>query len=259
MKKNIFQCGLLICLSLLPLIPQKGLAEKLSLDSLIAEALRSNSDLKSAEYRYKAFEAKVPQSGALPNPMFQVTVSNLSTDSWSLGKAPMSGTELMLSQTIPFPGKQGLARKATLNLARKTKEDYQSVQNFILSQLKQNYYQLYLLHKSIGITRENKKLLENFTSIAQTRYSVGKGLQQDVLKAQVEVSKMIDELISLEEMKKTTQARINILLNRNPQEELAEPEDLFFRQMDYTEEELQTLALQYNSTIKGMGYSVNAS
>jgi cobalt-zinc-cadmium efflux system outer membrane protein len=258
-RKNIFWCGLAICLSLLTLFSNESLAQKLSLDSLIAEALRANPDLRSAESRYKAFEAKIPQVGSLPDPMLKATASNLPIDSWSLDQTPMSGVELMFSQKIPFPGKLGLAKKTTKSIAQKTKEDYESTKNFVLSELKKNYYQLYLLQKSIEITQKNKLLLEDFARIASTRYSVGKGVQQDVLKAQVEVSRMIDKLISLEEMEKTTQAKINILLNRNPQESLGVVSDLVFEELDYSEEELQNLALKDNPYLKGKGFLVKAS
>ncbi|MGB2990920.1 MAG: TolC family protein, partial [Candidatus Zixiibacteriota bacterium] len=121
------------------------------------------------------------------------------------------------------------------------------------------YYRLVLLERSIEITEKNKVLLENFARIAQTRYSVGKGVQQDVLKAQVEVSKMMDKLISLEEMNKTVRAKINVLLDREPQHSLGETEELTFRRLDYTEEELQNLAVGSNPALKGMGFSVEAS
>jgi cobalt-zinc-cadmium efflux system outer membrane protein len=251
--------GLAICLNLLMLLSQHTLAQELVLDSLIAEALRANPDLKAAELRYKAFEAQVPQAGSLPNPMFKTAISNVSTKSWSLGKAPMSGVEFMLSQTIPFPGKLGLMRSMSKSMAQKSRKEFESSKNFVISELKQNYYQLYSLEKSIQITQENKLLLEDFSQIAQTKYSVGEGIMQDVLKAGVEVSKMIDELIMLEEMRKTGRAKINILLNRNPQDSLGKPQELFFQKVNYSEQELQNLAVENNPELKGMELMINAS
>jgi len=258
-KIYILWCGLVVGLCLLIPISHSILAQELILDSLIAEALRANPDLKAAELRYKAFETQVPQAGSWPNPMFQTTISNISTKSWALGKAPMSGYELMLSQTIPFPGKLGLQKDMTRNMAQKSKKEHESAINFVISKLKQNYYQLYSLEKSIEITQENKILLEDFAKIAQTKYSVGEGLMQDVLKALVEVSKMIDELISMEEMRRTTQAQINILLNRNPQDSLGKPQEITFQKVNYSEEELQNLAVENNPELKGMEFMVNAS
>jgi cobalt-zinc-cadmium efflux system outer membrane protein len=251
--------GLAIGISLLVLPVPSIHAQELNLDTLMAEALRVNPDLKAAELRYRAFEAKAPQAGSWPDPMFQAGLVNLSAKSWTLGRATMSGTEYMLSQTIPFPGKLGWAKKFAQNMALKSQEDYQGAKNFILSELKQNYYQLFQLQKSIKIARENKQLLEDFAHIANTRYSVGEGLQQDVLKAQVEVSKMLDELISLEEMRKGTCAKINVLLNRNPQDSLGELGEITLRKINYSEDDLQNLAVQNNPNLKGMQFETNAS
>ena len=256
---SILWCGLVIGLSLLLPISHSILAQELILDSLIAEALRVNPDLKAAEQRFKAFEAQVPQAGSLPNPMFQTTISNISTKSWSLGKTGTSGVEYMLSQTIPFPGKLGLMKGMTKSMSQKSKKEYESSRNFVVSELRQNYYLLYSLEKSIQITQENKLLLEDFSEIAQTKYSVGEGIMQDVLKAQVEVSKMIDELIMLDEMRRTARAKINILLNRNPQDSLGKPQELVFQKVDYSEQELQNSAVENNPELKGMELMISAS
>jgi outer membrane protein, heavy metal efflux system len=259
LRTILLGCGLVFCLILLTGFTNEISAQELVLDSLMAEAIRVNPDLKAAEQRFKAFEAQVPQAGSLPNPMFQATLLNVSTKSWKLGKMPMSGTEYMLSQTFPFPGKLGWAKKSARNMAQQTREDYQAARNFILSELKQNYYQLCQLQKSIEIARKNKQLLEDFAKIASTRYSVGEGLQQDVFKAQVEVTKMMDELISMEEMRRGTQAKINVLLARNPQDSLGETAELMFQKVNYSEDELQGLAVENNPGLKGMEFEINAS
>jgi len=259
LKTTFLACLLAVSLSLFVPVSASSLAQELVLDSLTAEALRANPDLSAAKLRYEAFEARVPQAGAWPDPMFKVALSNVPTDSWSMDQTPMSGIELALTQKIPFPGKLGLKKNATQSLAQKAKKEYESTRDFVISELKQNYYRLYLLEKSIEITERNKVLLEDFAKIASTRYSVGKGVQQDVLKAQVEVSKMIDKLISLEEMRRIVQAKINILLDRDPQDHLGKPKELSFRELHYSEEELQNLAIATNPTLRGMDFLVKAS
>lgn len=258
MKTTFLGCGLLICLMLLAPTSESSRAGELLLDSLVAEALRANPDLAAARLRYRAFEAKVPQAGSLPDPMLKVTISNLPTDTWELDRTPMSGIEFMITQTIPFPGKLGLKKNAARNLAGMVEKEYESARDFVAGELKRNYYQLYWLEKSIQITRKNKRLLEDFANIASTRYSVGEGLQQDLLKAQVEVSKMTDRLISLEEMGKTVRAKINVLLDRDPQASLGEPGELNLPEISYSEEELQNMAVNSNPALRGMGFSVRA-
>lgn len=259
MRTTLLRYGLAFCLGVLTPASGSSLAQELVLDSLIAEALRVNPDISAARLRYEAFEARVPQVGSWPDPMAKATVSNVPTDSWSMNRTPMSGLEFMVTQNIPFPGKLGLKKNAARNLAKKATKDYESAKDFVISELKQNYYQLYLLHKSIEITQKNKVLLQDFAKIASTRYSVGKGVQQDVLKAQVEVSKMTDKLISQQEMRKMVQAKMNILLDRNPQEPLGKPEKLGFRDLEHSEEELQNMALESNPALQGMDFLVKAT
>jgi cobalt-zinc-cadmium efflux system outer membrane protein len=259
LRTTYLGCGLVICFILL--VPMAGLiqAEELILDSLIARASRVNPDLNAAKLLYQALEAKIPQAGSLPDPMLKATVSNLPTDSWELDRTPMSGVELMITQTFPFPGKLGLQKNAARSAAGKAKKEYESARDFVVAELKTNYYQLYLLEKSIQITRKNKSLLQDFAEIASTRYSVGSGLQQDVLKAQVEVSRMTDALISLEEKKKISRAKINVLLDRDPQDSLGSLQDLIFGELGLTEKELQKMALDLNPALQGMDFMVNAA
>jgi cobalt-zinc-cadmium efflux system outer membrane protein len=259
LKTTLLGCGLLACLLLLGPTATQARAQGLVLDSLIAEALRANPDLAAAKLRYQAFQARVPQAGSLPDPLLKATASNLPVDSWDLNRTPMSGVELALTQTIPFPGKLGLKKSAARSLARTAESDYESAANFVVAQLKADYYQLCLLDESIDITRENKSLLEEFAQVAATRYSVGKGLQQDVLKAQVEVSKMTDQLVSLQEARQSARAQINVLLNRSPQDFLDRPESLRFKEMNYTEMELQNMAVDSNPALQGMESSVRAA
>lgn len=259
MRTVFLRCGLAVGLVLL--VPMLGYSQtgELRLDSLIAEAQRVNPDLAAARLRYEAFEAKVPRAGSLPDPILKATLSNLPTHTWELDQTPMSGIEFMFTQRIPFPGKLGLKRSAARSLAGRAEKEYESAREFVIGELKRGYYQLYLLEESIQITQRNKDLLRDFAQIASTRYSVGKGLQQDVLKAQVEVSKMTDKLITLQEAKSVAQARINVLLNRSPQDPLGRPQDLVFRKMELTEKQLQDLALDSNPALLGMAFSVKAS
>ena len=69
--------------------------------------------------------------------------------------------------------------------------------------MKTAYYDLSHVYRTTEVAQRNKKILEDFAKIAETRYSVGEGIQQDVLKAHVEVSKMVDELIMLESEEKS--------------------------------------------------------
>jgi len=227
------------------------------LDQLVKQALEANPDLKSAEARYKAFQAKIPQAGALPDPIFMFGYANLPRTTLALDQMEMSGIELGLSQEIPFL-KLGLMKKFARLMSERERQDYNSLKNYITSQVKQNYYELSFWLRSIQITYQNKLLLEDLAKIASVKYSVGEGLQQDVLKAQVEVSMLLDKLLMLEEQKEATEARLNILLNRSPQESLSVTEELSLVDLKVNESELHQLALESNPELSAMQAMVSA-
>ena len=227
------------------------------LDQLVKQALEANPDLKSAEARYKAFQAKIPQAGALPDPIFMFGYANLPRTTLALDQMEMSGIELGLSQEIPFL-KLGLMKKFARLMSERERQDYNSLKNYITSQVKQNYYELSFWLRSIQITYQNKLLLEDLAKIASVKYSVGEGLQQDVLKAQVEVSMLLDKLLMLKEQKEATEARLNILLNRSPQESLSVTEELSLVDLKVNESELHQLALESNPELSAMQAMVSA-
>jgi outer membrane protein TolC len=124
--------------------------------------------------------------------------------------------------------------------------------------VKAAYYDLSHVYRTTEVTQRNKRILEDFAKIAETRYAVGEGIQQDVFKAHVEVSKMVDDLIMLGQRKRALEAKLNALLNRSPETQVGEPEEVIFRKFPLTLEELQKMALEMNPALKGMKKMVEA-
>ena len=102
----------------------------------------------------------------------------------------------------------------------------------LIKEIKKNYYRLYFANKALEITSRNKRLLEEFLRIAETKYSVGRGVQQDILKAQVELSKHIEKIIALKEMRNSLKAGLNYFMNRLPQSPLGDPTDAMLTKLD---------------------------
>ena len=100
--------------------------------------------------------------------------------------------------------------------------------------------------------QRNKELLETFAKIAETRYSVGEGIQQDVIKAHVEVSKMVDELLMQAQRKKSPGGQAEYPSQSTTGDPVGKPEEVVFRKFPLTIEELQKMALEMNPTLKGM-------
>ena len=92
----------------------------------------------------------------------------------------------------------------------------------VVADVKVAYYDYWYYDKAIRTTQENRDLLTKLSQIAEARYRVGKGMQADVLRSQVEISMLLQKLTTLEQQRATAQARLNTLMARDPD---AQPAD----------------------------------
>jgi outer membrane protein TolC len=206
--------------------------ENISLAMLIEKAFQQNPQIEIARQRYEATKAKIPQAASLEDPQFEYKYDKMtaSMDAVMQGKTGPMRT-FGISQEIPFPTKLILRTQIAVKESQMAYEDYKEKEKDIISQVKRLYAELALIYKSIEITQENKVLLEQLAKTASTQYSLGKVSQQDALKAQLEIAKMDNELIMLEQRRQVTQAKLNVLLNQEPSTELGRPE--FIEETDY--------------------------
>jgi outer membrane protein TolC len=122
-------------------------------------------------------------------------------------------TEWMVSQKLPWFGK----RKARATVAELQAEvvgfQYLELMRKLIAQTKSAYWDLWLAQETVAVTRENRKLMEQFEAAARVRYETGAGMQADVLRAQVEVAKMSNDVVTMERELSIAQAAVNRLLN----------------------------------------------
>jgi len=119
-----------------------------------------------------------------------------------------------LSQAFPFPGKLRLREAAAQEMALAAGADVEEAQLQLIAGVKATWWRLHFLDRALEIITRNQQLLRQFVKIAETKYKVGKGLQQDVLLAQVELSKLLDRQVQLRQKRRITEAQLNALLNR---------------------------------------------
>ena len=245
-------------LFLIPLSSQAQPEKKFeNVDRLVEEALENNPEILAAKRKWEVYKQKVPQAYALEDPMFSFGIINLPT-SFSFHQDSMTMKEFSISQKFPFPGKRPLMKEMALKEAEAVSTEIQGKIHQIIKDVKTAYYDLSHVYRTTEVTQRNKRILEDFAKIAETRYAVGEGIQQDVLKAHVEVSKMVDDLIMLAQKKRALEAKLNALLNRPPESQVGEPEEVIFRKLPFTLEELQKMALEMNPTLKGMKKMIEA-
>jgi outer membrane protein, heavy metal efflux system len=230
-----------------------------NIDFFVKQALQSNPDYLSAKDRLRAAQLRIPQAGALPDPNLGLAVTNLPVNSFEFNQEPMTGKKLSIMQMFPFPGKLGLKEDMAEFQAQFVKQQVEELKNQLIKQVKLSYYSIFLTDKSIEIIKKNKTLVQQFVQVAEAKYSVGKGLQQDVLKAQVELLKLTDKLITLEQKRKNHVYQLNKLINRDitsPIEINVELEKMTF---DLTIAEITELGLQNRPLLKGWQHLLEKS
>ncbi len=151
----------------------------------------------------------------------------------------MTGNEVKLAQAFPFPGKLD-GRAALASEQAKWFAAVYKDQHFQLARkVKDAWYRLYLNGRVVAVTERNLALVDDIIRLTEVRYETGSGLQQDVLKAQVQRSKLMERLMSLRQQKTVVQSELNKLLNRPVDSVFDVPEELELVDADVNLEALQ--------------------
>jgi cobalt-zinc-cadmium efflux system outer membrane protein len=186
----------------------------LGLDRAVALALDGNPGLAEIRARAQAAAAVPPQAGSLPDPMVGFNALNLPVDSFDRRQEAMTQMQFGISQELPFPGKLALKEKAAGFEAEAAGSSVEETRLRLISDVKVTWWRLFYVDRSLEIINRNQDLLRQFVEIAQTKYKVGEGLQQDVLLAQVELSQLMDRALQLEGTRRNDVARLNALLHQ---------------------------------------------
>ncbi|UCC44404.1 MAG: TolC family protein [Candidatus Zixiibacteriota bacterium] len=194
MDRNTIVC-ILLCLLLVSAGRADNISGNHALDSIIKVALERNPAVHAAEYRHSAFEHQAKFAGWLPDPVLTAGILNLPRTSLRLDETPMSGVSLGLSQSIPWPGKSS-ARAGIARLDSDIRDmDLAAHRNSIIRQVTHHYYDYSHWMLVADILTESMQLVENITQVAQTRYSTGEGVLQDVLSAETSRARIENRIL----------------------------------------------------------------
>jgi len=207
--------GVWLLSAMSPVFSQDSAEEHILLTQLIQEALDNNPQLEAAVNRSLSAEKVIPQAGAMPDPQISLSMMNLPVNSFSFAQEPMTGKVISVMQMFPFPGKLDLKTDMAEFEAAAVNYQQEEVRNTVVRMVKTAYYSLYGIDRALETVQKNQSLMEQFVHMAETKYATGSGLQQDVLRAQVELSKMEDDLIMWQQKRLAVAAKLNALLNRS--------------------------------------------
>ncbi|MCZ6791591.1 MAG: TolC family protein [Candidatus Dadabacteria bacterium] len=233
-------------------------AEVVKLDLLVEEAMNNNPEIKASKARWEAFSMRPSQEGSLPNPIIGGRIKNVSFSEITLGEDPRSDIQAFVAQEIPFPGKLSSKEKIAQKESESQRWLSDAISRKIIADLKETYFEWFFINKSIEITNRNKELLQKFTKIAEVKYEVGMGIQQDVLKAQVEVSGFIERLELLAKRKEIVETKIKRILNRPLDSPLGEPEEITKSELTTTLAEITDATSEHAPLLKSSSEIVDS-
>jgi len=187
-------------------------ADAVQLEVLIREALERNPEVQAARRAVEAKRARIPQVRAWPDPTVSLSYGgNLLPPFTVMNGDPSSARQFMAEQEIPYPGKTRLRGEIATREADAEALTYEATWRRIAAEVKQAYFDLYFSDQSLSTLRQDRELLQRFAKVAEIRYSVGKAAQQDVLRAQVELSRLTERETVLEQTRQTLAAQLNSL------------------------------------------------
>lgn len=247
--RSIVACSLLLSTSLsLGADLQQGGGE---LTVLVNHALVSNPEIRANEARWKMFTSKVVQAGALDDPMLMLRMQSfLLREPFNSRRDPMSQKVVGISQQLPFWGKRALKEELALREAESYQWQLEERKLELARMVKETWYQLYLTDREQEVVAKNIRIMDDFILLAETRYATGQGSQQDVFKAQVERSRMLDMQISIEQRRKSLAAALNSLVYRPLDTTIPVMPDVIISPVSLSARELHERAVERRPLLK---------
>ncbi|HEC29426.1 MAG TPA: TolC family protein [Gammaproteobacteria bacterium] len=232
----------------------------LKLETAIEIAAKNNPGIAEVQSRATAMAQIPSQVGSLPDPMIHLNAMNLPTDTFDLGQENMTQLQVGITQAFPYPGKLGLKEKAAEYMASAAGSKVTETRLMIVQKVKNVWWKLYFLDRALEILARNHALLRQFVDIARTKYKVGQGLQQDVLLAQVELSKLLDREVQLNGKRRGMEAHLNSLMDRSVTNSIILPQKIDEKMpVIIAESELLDMAGENRPIIAAQRSKVNAA
>lgn len=177
-------------------------AIRLELSDLLEEIRQNNPGLRASRLEAEMLGQRGAQARALPDPVASVMVSG------------RLGTQWRVEQPIPYPGTLDLAGRIADLSAEVASYETRAYEQDLLLEAKLAYYELYRIQRQASLVKAFQEQLKDFEEAASVQYAVGTGMQQAILKAQLEKNTLSGIAYDLSEQHRTTAEMLARVLNR---------------------------------------------
>ncbi len=225
------------------------LSNHFNLEKVLNIAYSRNPSIKAASQAWQAALERYPQAAYLEGILRQY---NSFTKTLNLLLGGMQPQKQMVDTDWPFPGITSLRGDIIQADVEIAKQNYAIALRNVLANVKKNYYDYAYIHQAIDITQENRDLLEQMLDVASQKFETGNTSYNDVIKARVALSKLTDNLITLEDQRETIIAQLNTLLNRAPHAPIGSVASIPVSKVQWQLDHLYEIAKQKRQEIRQM-------
>jgi outer membrane protein TolC len=228
------------------------LSEESELSAYLAYAALNNPGLEAAFNRWKAALWRIPQARSLPDPKFtyRYFIEEVET------RVGPQRQAFSLAQTFPWLKKLELRGDVALAEAHAARQRYEAEKLKLFYEVRDAYDEYYYLARAIEVVRENRDLIKYLEGVARTKYKAAAGGHPEVIRAQVELGKLDDQLRALEDLRGAAAARLNAAMNRPIQAELPWPKELAEEHIEITDEQVLAWFRQHSPELKALEYEI---
>ncbi len=229
------------------------------LSAMIAELEQHNPELAAARREVDIRIARIAPAGAPPDPTLSAGyMSGLFRPPFFPSSSTPGGfRQAGVSQELPYPGKLALRSQVAATEADAARWSYEDTRLRLIADLKAQYIDYVRVDRTLAIVQRNKTTLEQLRDTAEARFSVGKATQQDVLRAQLELSILLERVASLDLDRTTVRADINRLRYRSPDTPVPVGDLVVMPPADEAEDTLRAQAAERDPAIKRDQQQIN--
>jgi outer membrane protein TolC len=190
------------------------------IEAFVAEVLATHPEISAREADLDAGRHRVPQAGALPDPTIGLGVMNLPWGTFGFDQMDMTMKTLSVSQMFPAPGVRSASTELAERAVKVAEAEMAGTREGLARRARLLYLDLLDTGEALRIVAENRALLETFIQIAESRYRIGAGLQQDILRARLEHSRLTERTLRLETRQAIITGAMNILRDHPAEEQI---------------------------------------
>jgi outer membrane protein TolC len=254
MKYYQIALAFVLCLAvIMPAAPRAA-----TVDELVAEALATNPEIKASAARWQMFTHKARQAGSLDDPMLMLGIDNgLVRDPLNFDRDMTTSKVIGISQMVPFYGKRELARKAAGLEAEASRLEIEERRLELAAMVKERWYQLYLADRSLEILDRSIATIDDLVRFTEAMYGVGQGRQADVLRAQVERSRMAEMRLVLQQQRRSLAAALNSLLSRPADAVVASVDQVELTALSLDQKTLEALSEVHRPLLRSLAARID--